>query len=180
MSYPNGVSPQTKERSIPSQTASRLTIKENRGFLGLCSYYRKFVKNFAIIAAPHHELTHENVRFKWDDRYQEAFVALETALITAPILALPTNEGSYVIDTDASRLSIGAVLSQEQDGQEKVMAYASKWLSPAERSYCVTRRELLAVIYYVKYFRQYLLGRKFVIRTDHAALCWLRTYRSEF
>ena len=101
-------------------------------------------------------------------------MALKTALITAPILALPADEGSYVIDIDASGLSIVAVLSQEQDGQEKVIAYAIKLLSPAERSYCVTPRDLLVVIYYLKYFRQYLSGSKFVIQIAHADLSWLR------
>ena len=161
------------ERSIPSKTGqSPSRLRKIAVFWD--SYYRKFVKNFAIIAAPLHELTHKNVRFKWDDQCQEAFVALKMALITAPIFALPTDEGSYVIDTDASGLSIGAVLSQEQDEQENVIAYASKLLSPAERSYCVTWPGPPSVIYYLKYFRQYLLGRKFVIRTDHAALSWLR------
>ena len=125
-------------------------IKETRGFLEFCSYYRKFVKDFAIIAAPLHKLTHTNVKFQWGVDCQNAFAQLKTALITT--LALPIDDGNYVIDTDASCLSIGAVLSQEQEGQDKVIAYASKLLNLAEQSYFVTRRELLAVIYYLKYF----------------------------
>jgi len=76
----------------------------------------------------------------------------------------------YVLDTDASNFSIGAVLFQIQDGTERVIAYASKALSRSERNYCVTRREMLGVVYYMRAFRQFLLGRKFLIRTDHAAL----------
>ena len=99
---------------------------------------------------------------------------MKTELIMTRILTLPIDNSDYVIDTDASGLTIEAVLSQIQDEREKVIAYASKLLCPAKRSYCVIRCELLAVIYYLKYFRQYLLGRKFTIRTDHAALRWLR------
>jgi len=96
--------------------------------------------------------------------------SLKEGLISSLVLALPKDEGIYVLDTDASNFSIGAVLSQNQDGEERVIAYASKALSRSERNYCVTRREMLAVVYYMRAFRQFLLGRKFQIRTDHAAL----------
>ena len=80
----------------------------------------------------------------------------------------------YTLDTDASDFAIGAVLSQKQNGVERVIAYASRSLDKREQNYCVTRRELLAIVHFLKYFKQYLLGRKFKIRTDHAALTWLR------
>jgi len=100
--------------------------------------------------------------------------SLKEALISSPALALPGDEGIYVFDTDASNFSVGAVLSQKQDGEERVIAYASKALSRYERNYCVTRREMLAVVYYMRAFRQFLLGRKFLIRTNHAALQWMQ------
>jgi hypothetical protein len=87
---------------------------------------------------------------------------------------MPTNEGRFILDTDASDTAVGAVLSQEQDGVERVIAYASKSLSREQRNYCVTRRELLAIVIFLKYFRHYILGRRFLVRTDHAALQWLR------
>ena len=93
-------------------------------------------------------------------------------MTTAPIMALPRDEGMFTLDTDASKCSIGAVLSQVQDGEERVIAYGNR-LS----NYCTTRQELLAMVYFVKLkyiFRQYLLGRSFLIRTDHAALKWLK------
>ena len=94
--------------------------------------------------------------------------------MTEPILALPNDAGTYVIDTDASDFGLGAVLSQEQFGTEKVIAYASRTLNTAELKYETTQKELLALVYGLKQFRQYLTGRHFVIRTDHSALSWLR------
>ena len=82
-----------------------------RGFVGLCSYYRRFLKDFATVAAPLHELTKKNAKFVWSDRAQDAFESLKMALTTPPILAMPTDEGEFCLDTDASERSIGAVLS---------------------------------------------------------------------
>ena len=84
----------------------------------------------------------------------------------------------FLLGTDASDQGIGAVLSQIQsDGQERVVAYASRLLSKSERRYCVTRKELLAVVVFLHHFRQYLLGRKFILRTDHSSLMWLRNFK---
>jgi len=80
----------------------------------------------------------------------------------------------FILDADAAEASIGSVLSQVQNGEERVIAYAGKSLNRNEVNYCVTRKELLAIVYFTKHFRQYLLGRQFVIRTDHAALSWLK------
>jgi len=101
--------------------------------------------------------------------------------VTSPVLAMPNDLDSFILDTDACDVSVGAVLSQVQDGMERVIAYASRSLSKQERNYCITRKELLAVVYYARAFRQYLLGRKFLIRTNHSALQWLGsvTYPSE-
>ena len=83
------------------------------------------------------------------------------------------NGGPFVLDVDASDVGIGGVLHQIQEGCERVIAYASRALNEAEKNYCITEKELLAVRYFVEYFRQYLLGRRFVVRTDHQALVWL-------
>jgi len=95
-------------------------------------------------------------------------------MVSQPILALPVNEGRYLLDTDASDFGLGAVLSQEQEGCERIIAYASRTLNKAERKYETTHKELLAIVYGLKQYKQYLLGRHFVIRTDHAVLSWLR------
>jgi len=86
---------------------------------------------------------------------------------------MPKDEGVFTVDSDASSVGVGAVLSQQQDGREVVIAYASRGLSKAEKNYDVTRKEMLAVVVALKTFKQYVLGRKFVIRTDHSALQWL-------
>ena len=158
-----------KEWPVPS------TVTEVRSFVGLASYYRRFVKDFSELASPLHELTKKNAQFYWNEDCQKSFEELKLRLISSPILAMPRDEGKYFLDTDASGRAIGAVLSQEQDGQERVIAYASRMLSGPERNYCVTRQELLAIVYFVKQLRPYLLGHQFVIRTDHSALRWLRS-----
>ena len=105
------------------------------------------------------------------------FCEVEVQAHESPILVYPRDQGEFVLDTDASNFGIGAVLSQVQDGEERVIAYASRTLTKPERRYCVTRRELLAVVYFVQHFKNFLLGRPFKIRTDHASLRWLRSFR---
>ena len=90
--------------------------------------------------------------------------------MTSPILAYPREEGLFVLDTDACDVGIGAVLSQIQEGTEKVIAYFSRSLSKPERRYCVTRKELLAVVAAIQHFHHYLIGRHCKVRTDHGAL----------
>jgi transposase InsO family protein len=118
-------------------------------------------------------LTEKGVPFHWGPEQEEAFNTMKKRLTAAPILAYPNEQDSFVLDTDASNTGIGAVLSQVQDGQERVIAYASRVLTKAERNYCVTRRELLAIVVFVRQFHHYLVGRRFLLRTDHAALYWL-------
>ena len=105
---------------------------------------------------------------------QKAVEELKEKMISAPVIAFPRDGDNSLLDCDASDEAIGAVLSQIQDGQEKVIAYASRLYSKAELNYCLTRKELLVVVHFCKYFRQYLLRRDFVIWTDHLALSWLR------
>ena len=119
------------------------------------------------------ELTKQNVPFQWTKLCQIAFDELKRELTSAGLVAHPTDEGQFILDTDASAKTIGCVLSQVQDGKERVIAYGSRTLSRTEQNYCVTDRELLAVRYFMEYYRQYLLGRKFLVRTDHQAIRWL-------
>ncbi|CAK1590660.1 unnamed protein product [Parnassius mnemosyne] len=149
-----------------------------RPFLGLCSYYRRFVKNFADIAKPLHKLTEEKRQFCWDESCDIAFQELKNRLCKTPILGYPDAGKEFIVDTDASDIGLGGVLSQRNGDQEIVIAYFSKSLSKPERNYCVTRRELLAVVKSLQHFSKYLLGRKFHLRTDHAALKWLLQFKN--
>ena len=87
---------------------------------------------------------------------------------------MSSDEGRYISDTDARENSVGVVISQVQNGEERVIAYASRTYDKAERNYCTTRNKLLAVVYFIRQFKQYLLDSRCLIRTDHAALIWLQ------
>ena len=126
------------------------TVRDDRGFLGLCFYYRRFVKDFAEVVAPLHALTGKCGRFQCNDECQVVFDRFKAALTSSPILAMQTDGDVYALDTDASEQSIVAVLSRKQEGEEKVIAYASGTYSRAEP----TRKELQAVVYFMKQFRQ--------------------------
>ena len=154
------------------------TDKEVRRFLGLTNYYRKFIKNYADIATPLNKLLNKDVAFTWESKQEAAFETLKEKLITAPILTLPARTGRYILTTDASNYSIGAVLTQIQDGTERVIAYSSKMLSKTERNYCITRKELLSIVYHVNHFRMFLLGTGcFLVKTDHKALKSLMNFK---
>jgi len=169
-----GVATDPQKISAVTDWSEPVCLREVRAFLGLASYYRRFVKDFAAIASPLHALTKKGAVFCWTEECRRAFERLKDALTTAPVLAMPDDESEVLIDVDASDFAIGCVLSKRRDGDERVVAYASRSLSKAELNYCVTRKELLAVVYFVKYFKLHLLGRKFIIRSYHAALQWLR------
>eukprot|EP00731_Ephydatia_muelleri_P017388 Em0010g486a len=149
------------------------SIQDVRQFLGLVGYYRKYIPHFAAIARQLHQLTERGREFQWTQECIHAFDELKSRLLSAPILSFPDFEKPFILDTDACQYGIGAVLSEDHDGEEKVVAYGSRTLSKAERKYCVTRKELLAVVTFTKHFRPYLLGRHFTLRTDHSSLQWL-------
>ena len=118
------------------------------------------------MAKPLHWLTEKGAAFSWTPECKNSFNFLKTQLTSAPILTLPNWSRSFMLDTDASDTGIGAVLSQlQEEGSECVVAYASRVLSKQERNYCVTRRELLAVVAFLQHFRQYLLGTLSVLIT---------------
>ena len=142
-------------------------VKEVRSFLGTCSYYRRFIYQFSDVAKPLHKLTEKGQTFSWTEECMKAFEMLKQKLTEVPILAHPDFGKEFILDTDARDVAIVAVLLQKIDEKEHLIAYASKTLSKCERRYCVTRKELLAVVNYVKHFRHYLYGKKFTLRTDH-------------
>ncbi len=158
---------------------------ELRSFLGTAGYYRRFIAGFSSIAAPLHALTGDQ-QYIWTQDCQQAFEQLKEALCQAPTLAFPVPGAKFILDTDASDRGIGAVLSQlipigqgkdgEEVYEEKVLSYASRTLSVHEKRYCTTRKELLAVVWYLRHFRPYLYGQDFIVRTDHSSLQWLCSF----
>ncbi|CAL9687324.1 unnamed protein product [Knipowitschia caucasica] len=152
-------------------------LRELKSFIGLASYYRRFVRGFSCIAAPLFALQRKNCDFVWTPECDRAFCTLKKALTESPILTPPDTNLPFVMDTDASDAGMGAVLSQVGSHGEKVVAYFSKTFNKAERRYCVTRRELLAIVRAIGHFRYYLCGLPFTVRTDHSALQWLMSFK---
>ena len=146
-------------------------IRDARRFLGMSSYYRRFIPQFANIAQPLHSLTRKGASFHWSSECQEAFDTLKHKLTTAPVLAYPSCEKPYTMETDASLSGLGVVLSQVQDdGKLHPVAYASRSLSKSERNYSVTELETLAVVWAVTHFCPYLYGQTVTVLTDHSAV----------
>ena len=109
--------------------------------------------------------------FVWTEAAQKAFLRIKVLFTETPVLKYPNENDMFILDTDASNDSIGAVLSQVQDGKEVPLAFASNSLSKTQRNYCTTKRELLAIVVYTKKFRHYLYGGNFILQTDHSSLC---------
>ena len=145
--------------------------KEIKQFLGLSSYYRRFIKNFSAIAQPLTALTRNNVAFEWTTDCQIAFDRLKQSLTTAPFLCYPSFDSPFILETDASIKGIGCILSQVQkDGHCHPVAYASRSLTVAERNYGITELETLAVVWSITHFHSYLYGQEVTVYTDHSAV----------
>jgi len=149
-------------------------LTELRGFLGICSYYRSYCPGFASIADPLTECLRKGVALECTPERQAAFHKLKRMLTTAPVLAVPRDDPECIfrLDCDASGTGASAILEQWQDGKFRVIEFASRTFSKAERAYCATRREMAALIFGLKQFRTYLLGRHFKIRDDNLALTY--------
>ena len=143
------------------------------------SYFRKFIRNYAQVAKPLTDLTRGNPqKITWSKIAQNSLDHLKKALTSEPILSLPDFQtGQFVVTTDASTKGIGAILSQIINGEEKVIAYASRTLTPGESNYSATQLELLSIIHHLDKFRHYLVVRKFKLRSDHKSLQYLQTFK---
>ena len=148
------------------------TVRAVRGFLGLAGYYRKFIKDYGIIAAPLTRLLKKEA-FCWTEESTKAFVALKTALSTTPVLQLPDFSKPFFVECDASGSGIGAVLHQG-DG---AVAFFSHAMAPRHSGLAAYERELIGLVQAVRHWRPYLWGREFVVRTDHYSLKFLLDQR---
>ena len=153
------------------------TVKLVQSFLGLVSYYRKFIKNCSAHASPLIKLTMKNERkdFVWTEECENSFQYLRNVLISEAVLILPEHDKPFRIEADASKYGIGGVLSQFRDGYWRPVSYFSKHLSKTEINYSASEREMLAIVLSVERFKQYVYGREFVILSDHMPLKFLLT-----
>ena len=157
-----------------------VTKKDVRSFLGLCGYYRKFVPHYENIVRPLINLTKkkEPKLVKWTEECDHAFNELKAYLTAEPILATPDFSKPFLLQTDASKTGIGAVLSQIDDEcNEHPIVYLSRRMLPNEMNYSVSEQECLAIIWSVNKLRYYLQGHRFTVITDHKALTWLENTR---
>ena len=152
--------------------------RQLRAFLGFAGYYRKFVANFSSVVKPLNLLTSDKIAFIFGPDQIKSFNSLKSALSSTPILATPIENSPFILDVDASYEGLGAVLSQkDENGVERVFEYYSRSVSSAERNYCITRLELLSLVSATKHFHHYLAGTPCLVRTDHSALTWLKSFR---
>ena len=154
------------------------SVKDVRSFLGLAGFYRRFVKGFSEKARPLTDLTQIKLGegWSWGAEQQKAFDELKRALTSAPVLAHPDPQRQWTVQTDASGLAIGGVLSQKQDdGLMRPVAFWSQKLSGAERNYSATERELMAIVKATEHWRAYLHGspHPVLLKSDHKPLVYL-------
>lgn len=152
-------------------------VKEVRQFLGVVSWYRRFVENFATLVSPLTSLLKKNRKFIWDSDCENAFSSARQKLVSAPILACPDYGLPFLIQTDASDFGLGAVLAQRHEDGEKVICYLSRSLTKEERKYSVTEKECLAVLWAIEKLRPYIEGERFTVITDHHSLVWLQNLK---
>lgn len=175
------VKPDEAKVSAIKTFATPTTKKTLRSFLGLVGYYRKFIKDFSTIAAPLTNLTTKEVpnKIPWAEEHKRSFEALKNTLTTDSMLVTPDTKTEFTLQTDASTTGIGAVLSQaDSQGMLRPVAYYSRKLLKRETKYTITELECLAIVNATKHFAVYLLGNKFTVETDHAALKFLTTMKN--
>jgi hypothetical protein len=172
-----GIAPDPDKINSVLRFPQPITVLEILIFLGLVGFYRKFIEKYAHYARHLTYLTKQNIEFSWNTEQEVAFQYLKGALVSAPVLRIPDFTLVFILYTDASSYALGGVLSQIFPDGEHSIAYASFQLKKAEKNYSANELECYAVVRMVRHFRVYLLGRHFVIYTDHKPLKWLLTLK---
>lgn len=153
------------------------SVSQVRSFLGLASWFRKFIDNYSDIAAPLINLTEKNVEFQWNSEQKLSFESLKNVLATAPVLAYPNYDLPFSIETKSSDIGVCAILSQIHDNQSKPISFMSAKLNEAQMKFHPIERECFAVILALERFRPYIDGSQIHVTTSHNSLLWLKGCR---
>ena len=165
----SGVEPDPEKVRAIKEYPRPSSVSELRRFLGMASYYRRFIAEFAEIAQPLHALTTNDISFQWSETCEKAFQNLLHCLSSTPVLVFPDFSQQFVVETDASNIGLGAVLMQGNN----VIEYASRALTKTEQNYSATEKECLAMVWALQKFAMYLEGSHFKVITDHKPLTYL-------
>jgi hypothetical protein len=171
----NGIRPDPRKLDaidrfpVPTDTSSL------KSFLGIASYYRRFVSSYARLAAPLHYLLKMGVSVRWTAVEQRAMREIQDALLAAPTLVCDDDECQLELKTDASKLGLGAVLSRVDTDGERPITFISRGTSSAEQNYCSNELECCALVWALGKLRHHLYGRRFTVWTDNIALKWLHS-----
>ncbi|GBG59535.1 hypothetical protein CBR_g49795 [Chara braunii] len=171
----DGLAPEAAKVAAIQDWPQPQTLKDVRSFLGLASYYRKFVRNFSAVVAPLTNLTKKDTPFLWSLHCQMAFARLKQALTRAPVLKLPDPTLPFVLTTYASQYGIGAVLQQHDGNGLRPVEFMSKKIKTQKLQDSTYEKELYALVSALKHWKHFLLGRHFKIFSDHSTLQWLKS-----
>ncbi|KAI4897404.1 hypothetical protein NFI96_005671 [Prochilodus magdalenae] len=173
------IRPQLEKVEAIHSCSPPTTKKKVRSFLGLVGWYRRFIPNFSARASVLTDLTKTSAPNKvlWTEQCDEAFQDLKSALCGDSVLLSPDFDQPFILQTDASGVGLGAVLLQEVEGQRRPVAFLSRKMFPREQRYSTVEKECLAIKWALDSLRYYLLGRSFLLETDHRALQWLEKMR---
>ena len=165
-----GICPSSSKVKAVVEWPRPQSVRDVRAFLGLASFYRRFIKQFSLKARPLTDLTREKNEWKWGEAEENAFNVLKQSLVLAPVLRIPNFDLQFVVTTDASLVSVGGILQQDFGQGLQPVAYESRKLNPAETRYSAYERELLGMVWAIGKWRHYLEGTHFIVQTDHSSL----------
>lgn len=168
-----GIYPDDSKYQVIKNYPIPANADEVRRFVAFCNYYRKFINNFAKIAKPLNDLLKKGTNFNWTKQCSQSFDLLREKLLSPTVLKFPDFEKDFTITTDASDSACGAILSQTFNNKDLPIAYASKTFTKGEKNKSIIEKELTAIHWAIDYFKPYVYGRKFKIRTDHRPLTYL-------
>ena len=171
-----GVSAQAGKTEAIKALAPPTSVTELRRFLGMTGYYRNLIPEYARIALPHYDLTHDGKEWQWSEAEDVAFRRLKEALCSQTVMAHPKVNDPYILYTDACGYALGGILCQrDENGIERPLQYISAKFTPGQRKWATIEKEAYAVVYCLKKLRAYLLGSEFTVFTDHKPLLSLFT-----